>query len=66
MAAGSTRMKTIFLFAILVFQAPIAAQSDPFIATIEHAKLSIIPVACSSSIQVTLQTITILGDWILR
>ena len=41
-------MKTIFLFLIFALQCPMVAQSDPFIATIEHAKLSIIPVACGS------------------
>jgi len=43
-------MRTLVLAAILALrlQGPLAAQTDPFIATIDHAKLSVIPVACGS------------------
>ena len=59
---GAGCMKILLLLAVLVLRSPMAAQSDPFIATIERAKLAIIPVACSSSDrEVTPQTIKIWG-----
>ena len=59
---GARCRKILLLLAVLILHSGMAAQSDPFIAAIERAKLAIVPVACSnSSTEITPQTIKIWG-----